>query len=134
MRSLIILTARIVAALALAGAGMTACKSSDTANPVATDGGDGGAEYIDFCALPKSCQDIVQACHIKDDGTVQAISDCHETAHDVGTDSACQKVRSDCVAKCNAAPALPNSHPETFGPCGDGGADAGHHGHTDAGH
>lgn len=124
MRRLLLGSARFIGLFALLGAGAAGCTSDAAPGARAPDG---GAEYIDFCTLPKPCQDIVLACHPKDDGTNKEINDCHETAHDKGTESACQAVRADCVAKCTAAPALEGGIPEKFGPCGDAGTDAGHH-------
>lgn len=65
------------------------------------------SQYLSYCELPAACQAIVRACHVKDDGSNAEIHTCHETAHGEGTDSACAAVQADCVAKCDAAPALP---------------------------
>ena len=113
MRQFLSLATRAVALVAMAGAGLTACESSHDDNHAHTHG-DGGEEYIDFCALPASCQAIVLACHEKDDGTPGEVHDCHETAHDQGTDSACKAVQSSCVTKCNAAPELEGGTHEHF--------------------
>lgn len=122
MRPLFPFASKLAVLVALAGGALGACNSSDAAK--AADAG--YPEHIDFCALPVSCREIVLACHPKDDGTNKEINDCHETAHDKGTDSACKAVQADCVAKCNAAPALEGGIIEKFGPC-DGGAGAHDH-------
>lgn len=50
----------------------------------------------------ESCQAIVDACHDVDPGT-GPITDCHDTAHDVGTAAACDPIQANCVALCRAA-------------------------------
>src|SRR5262245_5161751 len=100
MRQVIFFWTRTVARMALAGAALAACNSPDAAPAAPPEG------HLDYCGLPVSCREIVAVCHIKDDGTNAEISECHETAHDKGTDSACRDVHDSCIAKCNAAPAL----------------------------
>jgi hypothetical protein len=112
MRHVISLAARAVALVAIAGASSVACNSSTDGAAPAHDAG--GEEYVDFCGLPASCQAIVLACHEKDDGTPGEVHDCHETAHDQGTDTGCKAVQTSCVAKCNAAPELEGGLHEHF--------------------
>jgi hypothetical protein len=99
-----------------------ACSSSSS-NAVAQDGG-GGGDHMNFCDLPKPCQEIAEACHSKDDGTPGEIHECHETGHDVGTLEACQKVHDSCMATCAAAPTLPGPHENLGANCHDGGGSA----------
>ncbi len=64
----------------------------------ACDGDDGhhhGAE---------SCQAIIDVCHDVDPGSGE-IHDCHQTAHDEGTDEACGPIEERCVMLCQAAAA-----------------------------
>ena len=107
MHRLISFVTRTVAVFAIAGAGAAACDSHDDAH-THVDG-----DHKDFCLLPVVCQEIVNACHTKDEG-VGEIHECHETGHDVGTESACAAVHDDCVAKCNAAPVLEGGTNEHF--------------------
>jgi hypothetical protein len=80
--------------------------------------------HLDYCELPASCREIVDACHHKDDGNPGEIHECHETGHDVGTDDACKAVHDDCIATCTAAPSLGGSEePLTC----EGGAPTGGH-------
>jgi hypothetical protein len=89
-----------VTALAVS-VGLAGCKSDS--KPATMD--DGFDKPI--CSLPKPCQDIVKYCHPKDDGTPGTpVNECHEVAHDQGTLEGCVEVHDDCVAKCQAAPAL----------------------------
>jgi hypothetical protein len=124
MREVIVAATRTVMLVAMAGAWLSACKSDHH-----EDGHSHGTDYLDFCTLPPPCRDIVEACHSKDDVSNAEVHECHETAHEQGTESACAAVRDDCVQKCNAAPAPEGSIHTSFGPC-DGGASGGH----DAGH
>lgn len=84
---------------------------------------------MNFCDLPVVCQDIVRACHAKDDTTNAEIHNCHETGHDVGTEAACAPIHDHCVEICNAAPDI--GIPELLPSCDGGTSDAGPH---DAGH
>lgn len=52
--------------------------------------------------FPPSCQEIVDACHEVDLG-YGPLHECHETAHDVSTAEACEPIRDECVALCDAA-------------------------------
>lgn len=108
MRHVIFLATRAVALFAIAGAGLAACDSGHD------DGHTHGEEHLDYCGLPMSCRAIVDACHEKDDATNAEIHECHETAHDIGTDDACKAVQADCVTKCNAAPELEGGIHEVF--------------------
>ena len=83
---------------------VAACNSD--ANP--QDGGSGGSsgEYKSFCDLPAPCQDIAQACHPKDDGSMGPIHDCHIVGHEVGTLDACNAHHTACLKTCGDAPAL----------------------------
>ena len=49
-----------------------------------------------------SCQAIIDACHDVDPGS-GPITDCHDTAHDVGTPEACDPIQTMCVTLCAAA-------------------------------
>lgn len=110
---------RLISALTLglcACPGFAGCSEHDDTH---TNG-----EHLEFCDLPVSCQDIVRACHSKDDTTNAEIHECHETGHDVGTEAACGPVHDDCVTLCNAAPAI--GVPVPLPSCGDSGiSDAG---------
>lgn len=122
MRQFISFVTRTVAVAAIAGAGAAACDSHDEAGHTHGDG-----DHLDFCELPKVCREIVDACHNKDEGTGK-INECHETGHDVGTESACAAVHDDCIATCNAAPPIEggtNEHFECEGGAGE--HDAGKH-------
>jgi len=123
MRQFLFLAARAVALVAITGAGLAACESSHD------DGHTHNDNQLDYCGLPKSCQEIVDACHDKDDVSNAEVHECHETAHGQGTDSACKAVHDDCIDKCNAAPELDGGIHVTF-VC-EGGAPGGSH---DAGH
>lgn len=68
------------------------------------DGGGADAGTDAHAPGSESCQRIVDACHEVDPGT-GPIHDCHETAHDVGTDEACAPIETSCVAMCVAAAA-----------------------------
>jgi hypothetical protein len=109
MRQVIVLATRAVALVAIAGAGVIACESSDDGHTTHVE-----EEHVDYCTLPMSCRAIVDVCHDKDDGTNAEIHECHETAHDKGTDDACKAVQTDCIAKCNAAPELEGGLHEHF--------------------
>lgn len=65
-----------------------------------------------------SCQAIIDACHPKDIGE-GAAHDCHEIAHDNGTEEKCAAAKSQCLVTCGTVQGLP-----------DGGADAGDGGST----
>lgn len=85
-----------------------------------------GAAVLVGCDDPpppgaESCQHIIDACHDVDPGT-GPITDCHETAHDVGTAEACDPIEVDCVAMCEAlANADAGSHDAGGGHAHDGG-------------
>ena len=100
------------------------------------------------------CEAIIEACHMKDDGSGGDITSCHETAHETseGTDySFCTANKTRCVALCDAAPDVStggsgtggHSHGgaggdagtggQTGGAAGAGGAGAGGHSHGGAG-
>lgn len=80
-------------------------------------------EFLNFCDLPTVCQDIVRACHPKDDTTNEQIHNCHETGHDIGTVAACAPIHDSCVQVCNAAPSL--GTPDYLPTCTDGAASDG---------
>ncbi len=64
-----------------------------------------------------SCQAIIDACHLVDDGSRMDIATCHDQAHDVMDRAYCDANQTRCVELCNAA-------------AGDGGGgDAGHDAH-----
>jgi hypothetical protein len=110
---------RATIALSILGAGVAACSSDETAGHDHDD----DHEFLDFCSLPKPCQNIVAACHSKDDGVSDAeIHECHETGHDVGTEAACSKVEADCVQRCNDAPSLGGAGESELDSCDDAGA------------
>lgn len=52
--------------------------------------------------LPASCQAIVDACHHVDDGSDQAVNDCHTKGHDGKADADCASDKDRCVALCEA--------------------------------
>ena len=95
-------------------AAFAACSSTSTTT--STDAG-GGGTHLSFCDLPKVCQEIAEACHVKDDGTPGEVHDCHETGHDVGTVEACTKVHDSCLKTCNAAPDLGGPHEDLGAAC-----------------
>lgn len=66
---------------------------------------------------PGACDQIIDACHTKDDGSDDFINGCHSTAHE-GDDAACSSNLQACLDACNAAP-----------PVGTGGHESGETGH-----
>lgn len=82
-----------------------------------------GDEHDDHShsGLSPDCQAIVDACHMKDDGTDPAISACHTGAHDNKT-SECTANKTQCVAACEAAPELDDGQGGMAGMAGTGGA------------
>lgn len=52
---------------------------------------------------PGACDQIIDACHPKDDGSDEFINGCHSTAHE-GTDADCSPNLQACLDACNAAP------------------------------
>jgi hypothetical protein len=97
--------------------GIAAC-SSDDPKPAPPP-----EEHLDYCDLPTACQEIIDACHRKDLGEEGEVHDCHEVAHDEGTQAGCEAVHDDCVQVCNDTPLPPNAEPEEPWNCGDGGHD-----------
>ncbi len=77
--------------------------------------------------VDNACEGIIEACHTKDDGSVENINDCHTVGHD-GVEADCQAQYQDCVALCDAAPEVAG-HDD--GQTDDGHADTGH---ADTGH
>ena len=77
----------------------------------------GCSQASDEAPIDDACEAIIDACHTKDDGSVQAINDCHTVGHD-GVDADCQAQHDDCVALCGAAPEVGNHD--------DGQTDGGH--------
>ena len=55
----------------------------------------------------EACENIMSACHLKDDGSDPMINGCHETAHNEGD---CLKDYDACLEACNAAPELTGGH------------------------
>jgi hypothetical protein len=83
----------------------------------------GSGGFMNFCELPKQCQDIAQACMPKDDGSKGTVHDCHLTGHETGTLAACSAVYDKCIKACNAAPALSDGPVEDLSaPCRDAAA------------
>jgi hypothetical protein len=78
--------------------GLPACASDD-----GSDDGTGTSE------LPVQCVPIRDACHEKDPGDGGEISQCHETSHE-GTGAECAEVSEECIALCDAAPAVEGGH------------------------
>jgi hypothetical protein len=105
--------------LAMTALGIAACSSDETKPPAET------GDHLDYCDLPTVCQEIVAACHQKDDGEDEEsqIHKCHETGHDVGTEEACAPIHDDCIAVCDDAPLPPGATAEPPEECGDGGHD-----------
>jgi uncharacterized Zn-binding protein involved in type VI secretion len=115
---------------ALACLGVAACSSDKDAAPIDDHGHDpdhGHEGEVDFCDLPASCQEIMKACHPKDLGEGDAISDCHAVAHEDGTQASCDARHDECVELCNDTPLPPNASPYEPENCGDAG-DADHDG------
>jgi hypothetical protein len=111
-------SARIFAALVLSGVvfGCSSDKSPAKTTPPPSE------TYLDFCQLPKPCQDIAQACHSKDDGSPGPIHDCHIIGHEVGTLAACQPKHDSCLTTCNNAEALSDGPAENlYAACQDSG-------------
>ncbi|MGE0328925.1 MAG: hypothetical protein AB7K71_08340 [Polyangiaceae bacterium] len=83
------------------------------------------------------CEAIIEACHMKDDGSGGDITSCHETAHETseGTDySFCTANKTRCVALCDAAPDVSTGGSGTGGHShGGAGGDAGTGGHSHGG-
>lgn len=96
---------------------LSSCSKSSSTTP-AVD------MVMNFCDLPAVCQDIVRACHAKDDTTNADIHNCHETGHDVGTEAACAPIHDHCIEICDAAPDL--GVPEALPSCEDGGDEGSH--------
>ena len=71
-----------------------ACSSDDPKTP-ATPTTENGEPTSPF----PSCQAILHACHPLDVGE-GAIHDCHETAHDDGTEAKCAAAKDHCLEVC----------------------------------
>lgn len=93
------------------------CSSSDdkTSSSSSSSSGENGEPTSPF----PSCQEILHACHPLDVGE-GPIHDCHETAHDDGTEAKCAAAKDQCLKTCVA--------PSDAGTSTDSG-DAGDHSH-----
>lgn len=88
------------------------CSSSDTAaNTSSSSSGENGEPTSPF----PSCQAILHACHPLDVGE-GAIHDCHETAHDNGTEATCAAAKDQCLKTC--VPDAGTSSPTDAGDAG----------------
>ena len=89
---LLALPSAFVAVFALA----QGCSSSDdTKSNTSSSSGENGEPTSPF----PSCQAILHACHPLDVGE-GAIHDCHETAHDNGTEAKCAAAKDQCLKVC----------------------------------
>lgn len=116
----------VTLAVGTMGLAASACSTmNDAGSPV--DSGTSPLGTKPFCELPRSCQDIAEACMPKDDGTPGPVHTCHKTGMEDGIEANCTKDLESCVATCKAAPALGSGPPlDLFAACRDGGAgDAG---------
>lgn len=82
---------------------------------VSCDDGDGEPKIVDG-----ACEQVIEACHPKDDGSDETINGCHSRAHELD-DAVCSMDLEECLATCEAAE-----------PVGDDGHDD--HGEDDHGH
>ncbi len=83
-----------------------------------------------------ACEQIIAACHPKDDATPGELNDCHNTGH-LAVAADCQAVYTECIAICDAAPTVDadtGDMDDGGGPGGttDGGSDD--HDHDDGDH
>ncbi len=90
--------------------------------PLACKSDDGGD--TNGLSNEEACQNIIEACHTKDDGSDPVINGCHENAHDGGD---CLKDYDMCLKACNDAPAISGGH-ESHGTHGSGTHGSGTHG------
>jgi hypothetical protein len=103
--------------LAMSALGIAACSDDDTKPPVEQE------HEHEYCDLPPVCQEILVACHAKDLGDPGEVHECHETAHDVGTEAGCEAVHDECIELCDDTPLPPGTPPYVPEHCGDGGHD-----------
>lgn len=68
-----------------------------------SSGGTSGGSGSTTISNDEACDQIIEVCHYKDDGTDPTISACHGVAHEGGD---CLAQLDACVAYCNAAPPL----------------------------
>jgi hypothetical protein len=69
------------------------CSSDDDQKPSSSSGGDHTSPY-------PSCQAILDACHPLDVGE-GPIHDCHELAHEEGTEQTCAAKKAECLTTCS---------------------------------
>lgn len=85
----------VVGAMLAAVLGVWACSSdSTTPTPATMENGEPTSPY-------PSCQAILHACHPKDIGEGPP-HDCHELAHDDGTEAKCAAKKDECVKTCDS--------------------------------
>lgn len=72
---------------------MTGCDDHPTNEHGATDGGH-QSPY-------PSCDAIIKACHMKDNGDPSPVYDCHSVAHGATSDAPCAPKKDECVKTCN---------------------------------
>lgn len=56
----------------------------------------------DAATFAQSCQDIIDACHDVAEVAGGRAGECHDTAHDVGTATACDPIAEECVTLCES--------------------------------
>ena len=80
----------LLATLLLSPLAVASCSSEDPPKP--------GYQF------PQVCQEIIDACHYKDDGLGGRIADCHTAGHD-GDETGCEAAIADgCLQDCKDAP------------------------------
>lgn len=70
------------------------CSSDDDHHSSSSSGGDHTSPY-------PSCQAIIDACHPVDVGDGPQ-HDCHEIAHDNGTEASCAAKKAECLVTCSS--------------------------------
>lgn len=93
----------VLSALAVGPLYIAAC--SDDGESTGDQRSGGSATDGPFSNRPQPCQELIAACHPKDDGTPGAINDCHVKLGHLGTAEECQAgIDRGCLDTCGKAP------------------------------
>ncbi len=61
-----------------------------------------------------ACEELIESCHLKDDGQAGPVNDCHGVGH-AGVEADCVEQRENCIAICDAAPTATTGSGSTGG-------------------
>lgn len=93
-----------VVLVAAAVAAAWGCSSDDDKPASSSSSSSSSSGESEHSSPYPSCQAIIDACHPLDVGD-GPIHDCHEVAHDNGTEATCAAKKSECLATCVAGDA-----------------------------